>query len=288
MQTKLAQATAVATLLLNSASAITDHPDGLGGNAPCLEQFNIVSEGEAVGGDPHLTHGLIANDKSNVGVGSALRDLEPSGFGAQPYRGLIIRTNVPANNIPTTNDYLEGFRTLDGAGSTANNYMWATKLGSSTLNSRANWVAESVDSTGSFYIAVGVEQQSGNNLSQMVIWKVNAADGAVAWQMNYGTAGTVSGLESVAFLADGSVIIGGFTDGEGEMSEQYFKSGGQIGFGKPFIAKIAATAISGSTAPTSVDWSYSLDSDDYTGSTKALRISSAQDGTVEKIYAVVG
>ena len=93
--------------------------------------------------------------------------------------------------------------------------------------------------------------------------------------MNYGTAGTVSGLESVAFLANGSVIIGGFTDGEGEMSEQYFKSGGQIGFGKPFIAKIAATAISGSTAPTSVDWSYSLDSDDYTGSTKALRISSA-------------
>ena len=287
MQTKLAQATAVATLLLNSASAITDHPDGLGGNAPCLEQFNIVSEGEAVGGDPHLTHGLIANDKSNVGVGSALRDLEPSGFDAPPYRGLIIRTNVPANNIPTSSDYLEGFRTLDGAGSAANNYMWATKLGSSTLNSRANWVAES-STDSSFYIAVGVEQQSGNNLSQMAIWKVNAADGTVAWQMNYGTAGTVSGLESVAFLADGSVIIGGFTDGEGEMSEQYFKSGGQIGFGKPFIAKIAATAISGSTAPTSVDWSYSLDSDDYTGSTKALRISSAQDGTVEKIYAVVG
>jgi len=155
MQTKLAQATAVATLLLNSASALTDHPDGLGGNAPCLEQFSVVSEGEAVGGDPHLTHGLIANDKSNVGVGSALRDLEPSGFGAPPYRGLIIRTNVAANNIPTTNDYLEGFRTLDGAGSAANNYMWVTKLGSSTLNSRATWVAESVDS--SFYIAVGVE-----------------------------------------------------------------------------------------------------------------------------------
>ena len=99
--------------------------------------------------------------------------------------------------------------------------------------------------------------------------------------MNYGTAGTVSGLESVAFLADGSVIIGGFTDGEGEMSEQYFKSGGQIGFGKPFIAKISKADISGSTAPTSVEWSYcpiaasGYNSNDYTGSTKALRISSA-------------
>jgi hypothetical protein len=58
------------------------------------------------------------------------------------------------------------------------------------------------------------------------------------------------------------------------MDTQYFKSGGQIGYGKPFIAKIAASNVSGSTAPTAFDWTYSLDGDDYTGSTKAVRISS--------------
>lgn len=92
--------------------------------------------------------------------------------------------------------------------------------------------------------------------------------------MTYGTAGTVTGLESVSFLSDGSIIVGGFTDGEGEMSEQYFKSGGQIGFGKPFIAKIAASGVNGSSAPTAFDWTKSLDGADYTGSTKAIRVSS--------------
>lgn len=53
----------------------------------------------------------------------------------------------------------------------------------------------------------------------MVVWKVNAADGAVVWKMNYGTSGTVTGLESVAFLSNGDVIVGGFTDSEGVMGD---------------------------------------------------------------------
>ena len=53
--------------------------------------------------------------------------------------------------------------------------------------------------------------------------------------------------------------------------------------GKPFIAKIKKDDVEGNTAPSAVDWSYSLDTDDYTGSTKSLRV----DGS-DKIYAIVG
>ena len=183
MQTKLAQAAAVATLLVNSASAITDHPDGLGGDAPCMEQMSVVKESASVGGDPHLTQGLLSADKSYVAVGSALKDLEPPTFGTNPYRALIIKTNPAKDSIPQGTDYLEGYRTLDGAGSGANNYSWVTKLGAEGVLSRALWVSEysSNGSTTDFYIAVGVTAQSDGKKSQMAIWKINDSDGSVAW-----------------------------------------------------------------------------------------------------------
>jgi hypothetical protein len=82
MQSKIAQATAVATLLLNSASAIEDYDDGLGGPAPCIEAYVVVTAAEAVGGDPHLCHGLLSGDDgSAVGVGSSLTKGETFGSG---------------------------------------------------------------------------------------------------------------------------------------------------------------------------------------------------------------
>ena len=81
MQTKLAQATTVATLLLNSASAVTDHPDGLGGDAPCLESYLGMFNWNDVGGDPHAVHGLLANDKSYVAVGAGYENADLSGSG---------------------------------------------------------------------------------------------------------------------------------------------------------------------------------------------------------------
>ena len=280
MQSKFAKASAVVGLLLNSASAITDHPDGLGGPAPCLDSYAVVKAADAVGGDPHLCHGLAANGGGHVGVGSSKTKGEDFGSG-DGFRGLIVRTNANCN-YDTTDNILDRYPVLDGAGSACTNYKWATKLGGTGLNARANWVAASSDN--SFYIAVGVEQESTSvQGSRMAIWKVNAADGTLVWKMNYGTAGTVTGLESVAFLSNGDLVVGGFTDSEGEMKDQYFKSGGQITMGKPFIAKIAASDVNGSTAPSAVAWSYSLDAADYTGSTKSLQV----DGS-DKIYAVVG
>lgn len=71
----------------------------------------------------------------------------------------------------------------------------------------------------------------------MAIWKINAADGSVVWTMNYGTAGTATGLESVSRLSDGSFVIGGYTDAVDGFSS--FKSGGQVEWAKPFLAKIS-------------------------------------------------
>jgi hypothetical protein len=73
-------------------------------------------------------------------------------------------------------------------------------------------------------------------MSRMAVWKIDASDGSVTWKMNYGTSGQVTGLESVAFDADGNVVVGGFTESEGNMKDQFFKSSGQITEGKPFIA----------------------------------------------------
>lgn len=67
------------------------------------------------------------------------------------------------------------------------------------------------------------------------------------------------------------------------MKDQYFKSGGQITEGKPFIAMITASDADGSSKPTSFDWTYTMSGSDYNGSCKSLRIDSSN-----KIYGVVG
>ena len=131
--------------------------------------------------------------------------------------GFVIRTNAAENGADcvydNTNDYLDRYVSLSGAGGTCKTYKWATKLGETgEKTTKANWVAQSTDNN--YFIVVGIDTQSGANMSQMAIWKINAADGAVVWKMNYGTAGTNTGLESVAVLSDGSFIVGGYTDGE--------------------------------------------------------------------------
>ena len=97
---------------------------------------------------------------------------------------MIVRTNSGCT-YDNTDNYLDRFPVLETSGSGCKKYKWVTKLGSG--NARANWVAESADN--SYYIVVGVEQQSGNDKSRMVIWKINASDGSEIWKMNYGTSG---------------------------------------------------------------------------------------------------
>ena len=45
-------------------------------------------------------------------------------------------------------------------------------------------MAESPD--GKYFVVSGVEEREANGFSDMVIWKVNAADGAIVWKMKHG------------------------------------------------------------------------------------------------------
>ena len=287
MQSSFSKATTLALLFGSASAQITDHPDGLGGNAPCLQSYLGVFEANGswndVGGDPHAVHGILANDKSIVAVGNGFENADPSA--GEGKRGFIVRTNA-ADASGTTCDYgssadpLDMYKDLTGAGAGCDKYKWATKLGAAGGKiAKANWVVQSSDNN--YFIAVGIDQQAGAAKSQMAIWKVNAADGAVVWTMNYGTAGTVTGLESVAILSDGSFVVGGYTDSEDAFAN--FKSSGIVTEGKPFLAKLDKNLADGSSAPTTFAWTYSMTDALYNGSTKAIRVDSS-----DKIFAVVG
>ena len=77
-------------------------------------------------------------------------------------------------------------------------------------------VAESPD--GKSLIAVGVQQTSSSSIyTDLAVWKINNADGAIVWTMNYkggkimdGDLVEGSAAQSIAFASDGGVIIGGF------------------------------------------------------------------------------
>ena len=46
-----------------------DYENGLGGNAPCVESYVGVWESEYVGYDPHVVHGVQAQDGGTDAVG---------------------------------------------------------------------------------------------------------------------------------------------------------------------------------------------------------------------------
>jgi outer membrane protein assembly factor BamB len=70
------------------------------------------------------------------------------------------------------------------------------------------WVAESPDKT--YFIVTGVKQNGDADQTIMAITKLNASDGTLVWEMDY-TTGLSNGVESVAFLSDGSFVVGGYT-----------------------------------------------------------------------------
>ena len=146
---------------------------------------------------------------------------------------------------------------------------------------KANWVAESPD--GTYLIVVGIEEQDSAALSDMAIWKINAADGSIAWQMTYGSAGQGSGLETAGFTSDGALIVGGFVEAPGGIGDMLFKSAGFVADAKPFIAKISAVDAAGLVSPSGFEWAHVEADTTYLGSTRAMRI----DGG-DNIFANVG
>jgi len=96
----------------------------------------------------------------------------------------------------------------------------------------------------------GIEEDDNEAFSRVAIWKINAADGAIVWKFIYGATGSGSGLESISFSSDGGIIVGGYVDAVGPITDMVFKSSGIITEAKPFIAKISAADAASSTVPT--------------------------------------
>ena len=273
MQSKLSK-TSVLALFLGRTQAIEDGTNGLAGEAPCLESFQVVFDWDALGFDPHAVHGTVASDGGYVAVGSGLEG-EEGNLG--PADSFIVKTKggCSAEDIAADSIYPE----LTDGGSGCKGWDWVVKYGASGKTDKANWVAESPD--GTYFIVAGITEGSGGK-SDMNIAKIAATDGEIIWEMNHEAE---SGAETVAFTSDGGFVIGGYLDNESDAAEQYFKSSGQVDGenAKPFIAKVSAADAGGSSAPTSFEWTYTNSEEKHVGSAKALRVDSS-----DNVYAAIG
>lgn len=255
---------------------VINSPNGLGGPAPCLENYIIVQETEATGADPHAVHGIQANDGAFVAVGSGKQKGEnfDNGTGVD---GIVIKGSHGCTHPNVYSGYV-----ASGAGGTAcQTYAWITKLSTTNKVTKTQWVAESPDF--SYYAVAGIEENASEAFSRIALWKINANDGSVAWKMIMGATGSGSGLESIYFTSDGGVVVGGYVEATGPIGDMVFKSSGIITEAKPFIAKVSASDMAGNTTPNSWVWSHTETDATYKGSTKSLRIDSS-----DNIYANVG
>ena len=76
----------LALFLGRSKAQIEDGANGLAGEAPCLESFQIVTDWDALGFDPHAVHGALASDGGYVAVGSGMEGEDA------PHDSFIIKT----------------------------------------------------------------------------------------------------------------------------------------------------------------------------------------------------
>ena len=72
MQHKYSKASVIA-LLLGTAKAVEDGSNGLAGEAPCLQDYQVVFDWDVLGFDPHAVHGMLAADGGHVAVGKSLQ-----------------------------------------------------------------------------------------------------------------------------------------------------------------------------------------------------------------------
>jgi len=233
-----------------------------------------VFDWDALGVDPHATHGALASDGGYVAVGGGGEGEE--GDNGTP-DSFIVKTKGDCSAADIAEDSI--YPELTDGGSGCGGYDWITKYGASGKVDRALWVAESPD--GSYFIVAGITEASGGK-SDMNIAKIAATDGEIIWEMNHEAE---SGAETVAFTSDGGFIIGGYLDNEADIIEHNFKSGGQIDGenAKPFIAKVSAADAAGSSAPSSFEWTYTCSDAENYGSAKAIRVDSS-----DNVFAVIG
>ena len=104
------------------ADSVTNHANGLGGAAPCMDSYiGIWSNEDGLGGDAHAVHGIELNDKSIVAVGTS-QEKE----GDSVYDGFIVKTQ----DYTTCGSTYEtaGYMAVEGAGTECSNYDWVTRI----------------------------------------------------------------------------------------------------------------------------------------------------------------
>jgi hypothetical protein len=143
MQQNLSKASIFA-LFLDKSKAITDHSNGLGGEAPCLQSYMGVWGNEELGFDLHAVHGIQAADGGYVAVGNSLESEESDGLYA-----FVVKTK--GDCLPD-----ETYSVLDGSG--CNALDWAIRFGTDGKTDQVMWVAESPD--GTYLIATGISEDS--------------------------------------------------------------------------------------------------------------------------------
>ena len=142
-------------LFLGESKAITDHPNGLGGEAPCLQSYQGIWGDNGAGFDAHAVHGVQAADGGYYAVGNSMESEESEDIGA-----FVVKTKGDC-------EIDETYAVLDGSGCNAPD--WVTKYGTAGKKQEALWVAESPD--GSYLIVAGVLEAS-DGLSQINIVKL--------------------------------------------------------------------------------------------------------------------
>lgn len=98
MNSKFSKIALVASAM-SVAQAVTDHDNGNGGNAPCLETYALIAMNDDIGWDAHAVHGLLANDGGVVAVGNGLHTNENPEDGS---KGFVVKTKGTSTCSYTT------------------------------------------------------------------------------------------------------------------------------------------------------------------------------------------
>ena len=79
---------------MTATKAVTDHDNGMGGNAPCMDTYIAAWGDNNIGMDPHAVHGMVANDGGFVAVGEGI-------FNDAFNKGFVIKSKGSSTCTPT-------------------------------------------------------------------------------------------------------------------------------------------------------------------------------------------
>ena len=278
----------------------TPNTDGTCGNPKALETYLFVNfEGESMTNqqvtlDPRLMHLDHINQNAYVGVGNGL-----TSFSNPKSQTVMVRVDRCPNFSSYENPSEAELGVTTGTVKCEQHVSWVYK-GSSTKHNMVGMVATSPD--GTYVLAAGVKEKNNNAHARWII-KLDAATGAVIWEIEMPTNNSdglskskQSGYESIGFTKDGGFIVGGWADHEGGFPS--FKSGGQVDMGYPIFQKFGANVAKRTTAFASAPtpkWTFKCDATNCPnpqvgkappGSMKTLRV--FMDNGVEKVASAPG